>query len=106
MPISMNIGAYEFEREVMTKALMSANGIKVRPQENTQKAATTMVFRFNSCRKASRALTKEMYPPEDPRRGTTDYDTLVISKGEDGKGWYVKLAHSQARLGEVEIEEL
>jgi hypothetical protein len=106
VPISMNIGSYAFEREILDRALMSANGVKVRPKENTQASATSMVFRFNSFRKAARRLTKEMYPEGDPKRGTTDYDTMVISKGEDVKGWYVKIAPSQARLGEVEVEDL
>lgn len=106
MPISLNLASYSFEQECLNRALISPRGIRVRPKENTSKAATHMVFRFNSCRKAARRLTKEMYPEGDPKRGTTDYDTLVISKGEDAKGWWVQIAPSGARLGDVEIEEL
>lgn len=102
-----NINLYKVEEEILTQALESEAGIKLRPKgEATKQWATTQRHRLNSCREASRQEAQRLYPDNSAQWGKSPFDALVIRCKQDIGGWYVEIAPQQATLNDLFIEPI
>jgi hypothetical protein len=77
-----NLEAYEDIRKYLDQALESENGLLIRTA--TSGKAIYLAQRFNTLRTLDRKASLEIYEIEDPRRGTSSWDTLDIRA--DGPG--------------------
>lgn len=106
---SRNIAAYAAEEEILLRALESPRGLILRPKQGEQATknwATYNRHRLNQCREADRQRSQGVWPEGDPRHGKSAFEGLVMTTGEDDRGWFVKIMTKQATLDDFIIEEV
>lgn len=100
MPASLSPLSHEDIRETFNRALESAKGIKVLCRTSAE--ATNLRSRMNKWRKQDRENSKEIYPSDDPRYGTSIYDRIIICKDKTGAELRLEIA-AATRFDIVEL---
>lgn len=103
MPTSSAPAAYSDCYELLDRALASPSGIRIGFTEPGQ--ANNLRLRLNTARKLDRNRSRELFPDDDPRHGTSAYDSLMNKIREHDEKYYVYIEPRRV-TGAISIEEL
>ena len=109
MPPNRSPLADEDCKQVLDRALASAKGLIIKfsggsPEMNSAEATRTRA-RLHNVRKRDRLLSNDLYPEDDPRRGVSAWDPIIIRKIDLDDG-SVQLHLIKSDMSLYEIEEI
>lgn len=85
-------------RDAFDRALASPRGIKILTESRS--AMLHLKHRLYKFRNTDRKVSKDLYPPGDPRFGTSIYDALAIQ--QDETTLIVKRGEGGLKIEEIE----
>lgn len=101
MPQPKSIAAYSDCEEQFERAITSVHGVAV--SLDTPGSATQFIQKMNTYRERLRKQSRGIYPPDDPRYGTSPYDQFKLTIDKENPS---RVLIKPYRINVLGVEEL
>lgn len=101
MTMPKALGAYADCEELFEQALANPRGIGITLE--TPGAATHLRHKLNTFRVRLRKQSQKVYPPEDPKHGTSPYDALKVTEDKENP---CRVLITEHRTNVLKVESL